>query len=81
MLGPIPKDDDAFLQVVELAGKSVEDMKRHVKARNFGEAKPPKNTTEKEKQKVINKNKDNRKEKKIEDTYKNNTKGENDNKP
>jgi hypothetical protein len=28
MLGPIPEDDDAFLQVVELAGKRIEEMKR-----------------------------------------------------
>jgi hypothetical protein len=68
MLGPIPEDDDAFLQVVELPGKSIEERKRCVKARNFGEAKPQKITTEKEK--VINKNKDNRQEKKKEETYK-----------
>jgi hypothetical protein len=61
MLGLIPEYDDAFLQVVELAGKRIEEMKRPAKARNFGEPKPQKNTTEKEK--VINKNKDNRKEK------------------
>jgi hypothetical protein len=35
-------------------------MKRCAKARNFGEVKPQKNTTEKEK--VINKYPDNRKE-------------------
>jgi hypothetical protein len=79
MLGPIPEDDDAFLQVVELAGKRIEEMKRRAKARNFGEAKPQKNTTETEK--VINKNKDNRKEKKKEETYKNNKKEEKDKKP
>jgi hypothetical protein len=27
MLGPIPEDDDAFLQVVELVGTRVEEMK------------------------------------------------------
>jgi hypothetical protein len=54
-------------------------MKRRAKERNVGEAKPQKNTTEKEK--VINKNKDNRKEKKKEDTYKNNKKEEKDKKP
>jgi hypothetical protein len=40
MLGSIPEDDDAFLQVVELAGKRIEEMKRRSKAHNFGEAKP-----------------------------------------
>jgi hypothetical protein len=54
MLGPIPEDDHAFLQVVELAGKRIEEMKRRAKAGNFGEAKPQEKTTEKEK--VINKN-------------------------
>jgi hypothetical protein len=54
-------------------------MKRHAKACNFGEAKPQKNTTEKEK--FINKNNDNRKEKKKEETYKNNKKEEKDKKP
>jgi hypothetical protein len=49
MLGPIPEDDDAFLQVVELAGKMIEEMKRRAKARNFAEAKPQKNTSAKEK--------------------------------
>jgi hypothetical protein len=28
MLGQIPEDDDAFLQVVELVGKRIEKMKR-----------------------------------------------------
>jgi hypothetical protein len=40
ILGPIPEDDDAFLQLIDLAGKRVEEMKRRVPARNFGEAKP-----------------------------------------
>jgi hypothetical protein len=40
MLGPTPEHDDAFLQVVELAGKRIEEIKRRAKARNFGEAKP-----------------------------------------
>jgi hypothetical protein len=40
ILGRIPDHDDAFLQVVELAGKMIEEMKRRAKARNFGEAKP-----------------------------------------
>jgi hypothetical protein len=79
MLGPIPEDDDAVLQVVELAAKRIEEMKRRAKARNFGEAKPQKNTTAKEK--VINKYKDNRKDKKKEETYKNNEKEEKDKKP
>jgi hypothetical protein len=79
MLGPIPEDDDAFLQVVELAGKRIEEMKRYAKASNFGEAKPQKTTAEKEK--VINKYKDNRNEKKKEETYKNNKKQEKDKKP
>jgi hypothetical protein len=67
MLGLIPEDDDAFLQVVALAGNRIEEMKRRAKVRNVGEPKPQKNTTEKEK--VINKYKDNRKEKKQEETY------------
>jgi hypothetical protein len=79
MLGPIPEDDNAFLPVVELAGKRIEVMKRRAKACNFGKAKSQKNTTETEK--VINKNKDNRKEKKKEETYKNNKKEEKDKKP
>jgi hypothetical protein len=79
MLGPIPEDDDGFLQVIELAGKRIEKMKRCAKACHFGEAKPQKNTTEKAK--VINKNKDNRQEKKMEETYKNNKKAEKDKKP
>jgi hypothetical protein len=62
ILGPIPGDDDAFLQVVELAGKRIEEIKRYAKAHNFGQVKPQKISTEKEK--VINKNKDNRKENK-----------------
>jgi hypothetical protein len=78
ILGPIPEDDDAFLQVVELAGKRIEEMTRRAKARNFGAAKPQKNTTEKEK--VINKYKDNKKKKKKEETYKNNKKEDKDKK-
>jgi hypothetical protein len=68
MLGPISDDDDAFLPIVELAGTRVEEIKRRAKALNFGEAKPQKNTTEKEK--VINKYQHNRNEKKNEETYK-----------
>jgi ABC-type branched-subunit amino acid transport system ATPase component len=79
MLGMIPEYDDTFLQVVELAGKRIEEMKRRAQARNFGEAKPQKNTTETET--VINANKDNRKEKTKEETYKNNKKEEKDKKP
>jgi hypothetical protein len=56
-------------------------MKRHAKARNFGEVKPQTNTTEKQKEKVITKNKDNRQEKKKEEGYKNNKKEEEDQKP
>jgi hypothetical protein len=62
MLEPILEDDDAFLPVVELAGTRVDEMKRRAKAHNFGEAKPQKTTSENEKEKVINKHKDNRKE-------------------
>jgi ribosomal protein L12E/L44/L45/RPP1/RPP2 len=79
MLGPIPEDDDIFLQVVELPGKRIEEMNRHVKAHNFGQPTPQKNTTEKEK--VIKKYKDHRKEKKKEETYKHNKKEEKDKKP
>jgi hypothetical protein len=79
MLGLIPEDNDAFLQVVELAGTRFKEMKRRAKACNFGEPKPQKTTTEKEK--VINKNQDNRKETDKEETYKNNKKEENDKKP
>jgi hypothetical protein len=56
-------------------------MKRRAKAPNFGETKPQKTTTEKEKEKVIYKNKDNRKEKKKDKNYKNNKKEEKDKKP
>jgi hypothetical protein len=67
MLGLISEGEDTFLQVLELEGKRIEEMKRGAKARNFGEAKPQKNPTEKEK--VINKNEDNGNEKKKEETY------------
>jgi hypothetical protein len=40
MLGPIPEDDDAFLQVIELARKRGEKMKRRANGCNFGEATP-----------------------------------------
>jgi hypothetical protein len=36
MLGPIPEDDDDFLQVVETAGKRVEEYKRRQKERTSG---------------------------------------------
>jgi hypothetical protein len=78
MRRPIPEHDDAFLQEVELAGKRSEEMKRRAKARNFGKAKPQKIASQKEK--VTNKNQDNRKEKKKEETYKNNKKEEKDKK-
>jgi hypothetical protein len=81
MLRLIPEEEDAFLQVVELARKRIEDIKRHSKARNFAEVTLPKHTTETEKQKVINQNKDTRKEKKMEETVKNNKKEEKDKKP
>jgi hypothetical protein len=29
MLVPIPEDDDAFIQFVELVGQSIEEMERH----------------------------------------------------
>jgi hypothetical protein len=74
MLGLISEDDDASLQVVDLAGKRIEEMKRRATAHNFRKAKPQTNTTEKENEKVINKNKDNRKEKKKEEAYKNKNK-------
>jgi hypothetical protein len=32
ILGLIPEDHDDFLQVVELAGKRIEEMKRRAKA-------------------------------------------------
>jgi hypothetical protein len=57
----------------------LQELTRRAKARSFGEAKPQKNTTETVK--VINKNKDNRKEKKKEETYKNNKKEEKVKKP
>jgi hypothetical protein len=57
MLGLIQEDNNAFLQVIELAGNRVEKIKRYAKARNFEEVKPSKNTTEHEDEKVINKNK------------------------
>jgi hypothetical protein len=79
MLGPIPEDDDALVQVVELRGNRIEEMKRRANARNFREAKSQKNIIENDK--FINKNKDNRKEKKKEETYKNNKTEEQDKKP
>jgi hypothetical protein len=47
MLGPIPDDDDDFLQVVETAGKRVEEYKQRTKERTSGETKPNKNSTDK----------------------------------
>jgi hypothetical protein len=78
MLGPIPKDNDAFLKVVELAGQRIKEMKKSAKGGNFGEAKPQKTITEKEK--VIKKYKDNKNEKIKEETYKSNKKDEKDKK-
>jgi hypothetical protein len=54
-------------------------MKRGAKACNFRVGKPQKNTTEKDK--VINRNKDNRQEKTMEEPYKNNKKEEKEKKP
>jgi hypothetical protein len=79
MLGPIPEDDDAFFQVIELAGKTIDKKKRRAKARNFSKQNPRK--TPKKKAKVIPKNKDNRTEKKNKETYKNNKKEKKDKKP
>jgi hypothetical protein len=79
ILGLIPDDDNAFLQVIEPPGKSIEEMKRHAKVFNFGKAQPPQNSSEKEK--VINTNRENRKEKKKEETYKNNKKADQNKKP
>jgi hypothetical protein len=62
MLGPISEDDDEFLQLVELAEKRIEEMKRRAKACNLRELKFQINTTDNEK--VINKNTHNRKEQK-----------------
>jgi hypothetical protein len=66
MLRPIPEDDDDFLQVVELAGKRIEEIKRRAKARSKMEIKTHKNSNEKEKEKekVKNKNGETKKEKK-----------------
>jgi hypothetical protein len=35
MPGRIPDDDEGFLQVVELAGKRIEEMKRHAKCQTL----------------------------------------------
>jgi hypothetical protein len=40
MLGLILKDDDGFLQVLELKGTRIEEMQSHAKACNLGKAKP-----------------------------------------
>jgi hypothetical protein len=40
ILEPISKEDDAFLQLVKVAGNRGEEMKRCTKASNFGKAKP-----------------------------------------
>jgi hypothetical protein len=60
MLGPIPDDDDDVLQVVETAGKRVEEYKWRTKERTSGETKPNKNSTDKS----TNKEKENKKENK-----------------
>jgi hypothetical protein len=49
MLGPNPKGNDAFIQVVELIGNRFEKMKRHAKACNFGEQNPRKTPQKKAK--------------------------------
>jgi hypothetical protein len=71
MQGPISEDINIFLQVFELARIRVQEMKRRATAKNFVYLKPLTNTTETAIQNVINKNKDNRKEKTNEETYKN----------
>jgi hypothetical protein len=63
MLGPIPETDDKFLQVAELAGKRVEEMKRRAKAPSKGEIKPIKHSSGKEKEKEKDKNKNKEKKK------------------
>jgi hypothetical protein len=72
MLKPIPEDDNTFLYLVELAGKSIEKIKWCTKARKFREAKQFNNTKDKHPGKVITKTNDNRKENKKKETYKNN---------
>jgi hypothetical protein len=57
MLGSIPDDDDDFLQVVETAGKRVEEYKWRTTERTSGETKPNKNSTDKN----TNKEKENKK--------------------
>jgi hypothetical protein len=37
----IPEDDDAFLQVVELAGKRIEEMKRQCKSTQLRGSETP----------------------------------------
>jgi hypothetical protein len=49
MLGLIPEDDDAFLQVVEIVGNRIDKIKRRAKVSNFGEAKPQKTPQKKKK--------------------------------
>jgi hypothetical protein len=68
MLGPIPETEDEFLQVAELVGKRVEQMKRRAKGRSKGEVKLIKNNVKKEKQKEKEKEKNKNKDK-IKDEY------------
>jgi hypothetical protein len=72
ILRRISEDHNALLQVVELVEKRIMKMNRHAKACNFKEAKPQKNTIEQDK--LINKDEDNGKVMKMEETYKNNNK-------
>jgi hypothetical protein len=70
MLGPIPEDDDDFLQVVETAGKRVEEYKRRQKERTSGETKPSKNNTETSRNKENDNKEDNKTEYKKEENKK-----------
>jgi hypothetical protein len=76
MLGPIAEDDEDFFQVVELAGKRIEQMKRRPKARSKMEIKKHKNSNENEKgrREDKNKNKETKKEKKDNKNKNNNKK-------
>jgi hypothetical protein len=60
MLGLIRDDNDDFLQVVQTAGKHVEERKWRIKEFISGETKPNKNSTDKN----TNKQQENKKENK-----------------